>query len=144
MKIYDDLDLAADASVLFVGVNSGGTIAKSLALLKGRLGISFLSLPIDIDEFDDRYDLEANTAEWVSSVVNRDGLFSGEDIGFGGNFALTGDPDVVGYDKIYPSFCNLAEICAHDSQFREYCNATIGPEQLATTRRYLGRSGVPV
>jgi hypothetical protein len=107
MKIYDDIDLAADASVVFVGVNSGGTIAKSLALLKGRLGISFLSLPIDIDEFDDRYDLEANAAEWVSSVVNRDGLFSGGDIGFGENLALIGDPEIVGSDGVYESFCNL-------------------------------------
>jgi hypothetical protein len=140
IKIYDDLDLAADASVVFVGVNSGGTIAKSLSLLKGRLGISFLSLPIDIDEFDDRYALETNATELVSSVVNKDGLFSGEDLGFGENLALVGYPEIVGSDGVYASFCNLAEICRRHSQFVEYCQTAIGAEKLAMIRTYLGRS----
>jgi hypothetical protein len=141
VEVYDDFDLAVDAPVLFVGVNSGGTIAKSLTLLKGRLGISFISLPLSIDEFDDRHDLESNATQWVSVVVNKDGLFSGEDTGFGENVALIGDPDIVGYDGVYASFCNLAEICGHHSQFVEYCKAAIGSEQLAKIRAYLGRSG---
>jgi hypothetical protein len=137
-EVYEDQRIAADSPVLFVGVNSGGTIAKRLALLKRRRSISFLSPPMDLDEFDNRHDLEDNATQWVTNVVNKDGLFSGEDTGFGENFALTGDPDIIGNDQIYRSFCNLAEICGHHAQFEEYCIKAIGVEDLATIRAYLG------
>jgi hypothetical protein len=139
--VYDTMGISADTPVLFVGVNSGGTIAKRLALLKNRRAISFLSLPIDVDEFDNRYNISDTALQWVTSVINTDGLFSGEDPGFSENFALIGDPDAVGNDKVYESFCNLAEICGHNAQFGEYCKTAIGEDQLTAIRAYLGRSG---
>jgi hypothetical protein len=139
-QIYDDLAIQRDSPVVFVGVNSGGTIAKRLGLLKNRRGIGFLSPPIDLDEFDNRYDFEGTSTEWVTSIVNRDGLFSGEDSGFGENYALIGDPDVVGMDRVYESFCNLAEMCGHHDQFGEYCKSAIGEEQLSDLSAYLDRS----
>jgi hypothetical protein len=138
-EIYDAMDLATDSPVVFVGVNSGGTIAKRLALLKGRRGISFLSLPIDLDEFDNRYELNATAMQWVTSVVNKDGLFSAEDAGFGENFVLAGDPDIVGNDNVYESFCNLAEVCGHGAQFGEYCKSAFGEDKLRKIRTYHGR-----
>jgi hypothetical protein len=124
-------------------VNSGGTIAKSLALLKGHRGISFLSLPIDMDAFDNLHeeDLVENATQWASSIVNADGLFSGEDSGFGENFALMGDETVVGYDGVYPSFCNLAETCGYHTQFVEYCKKAIGEDELSSIIDYLRPSG---
>jgi hypothetical protein len=139
--IYDERAIPADVPVLFVGVNSGGTIAKRLALLKDRRGISFLSPQVDLDEFDNRYDPYDNATQWITSVINRDGLFAGEDPGFAENFALIGDASVIGKDNVYESFCNLAELCGHHAQFGEYCKAAIGEEQLATIRAYLGQSG---
>jgi hypothetical protein len=138
-EIYEGMEIAEDAPVLFVGVNTGGTIAKRLALLKRRRGISFLAPPIDIDEFDNRHDLDDTVTQWVTNVVNKDGLFSGEDSGFGENFALIGHPDIVGEDQVYRSFCNLAEICGHNAQFQDYCIKAIGTEDLATIRAYLGQ-----
>jgi hypothetical protein len=72
--------------------------------------------------------------------VNVNGLFSGEDTGFSENFALIGDSDIVGKDQVYQSFCNLAEICGHNAQFREYCKTAIGEEQLSIIRAYLGKA----
>jgi hypothetical protein len=73
--------------------------------------------------------------------VNKEGLFSGEDSGFGENFALIGDPDIVGNDGVYASFCNLAETCGHHSQFVTYCEQAIGVDKLKSIRDYLGDSG---
>jgi hypothetical protein len=139
-QIYDDLAISADSPVLFVGVNSGGTIAKRLALLKRRRGISFFSLPIDLNEFDNRYDLDDTANQYITNIVNVNGLFSGEDSGFGDNFDVIGDSHIVGNDKVYESFCNLAELCGLDSQFRGYCETAIGEEQLEAIRAYLAMS----
>jgi hypothetical protein len=123
-----------------MGVNSGGMIAKRLALLKGRRGIGFMSPSVDLDEFDNRYDLEDDATQWITNVVNRDGLFSGEDSGCAENFALIGRSDILGMDEVYPSFCNLAELCGHHDQFGDYCQTAIGDERLAAIRAYLHRS----
>jgi hypothetical protein len=135
-EIYDDMEIDASARVIFVGINSGGTIAKRLALLKSRRGVSFLSPPIDLDEFDNRYDFDDTAKQWATNVVNVDGLFSGADLGSGENFELVGDPDVIGRDKVYASFCNLAYLCGHSSQFGEYCKAVIGEEEWEVIEKY--------
>jgi hypothetical protein len=136
-EIYEDMAIPSEAPVVFVGVNSGGTIAKRPALLKGRRGISVLAPPIDLDEFENRYDLEEDATQWITNIVNKEGLFSREDTGFAENFALIGDPGSVGNDQVYPSFCNLAEICGHSSQFGDYCRTAIGDEQLTAIKTYL-------
>jgi hypothetical protein len=135
-QIYDDMDMGPESPVVFVGVNSGGTIAKHLALLKRRRGVAFLSPPVDMDGFDNRHELEGDAIQWVTNIVNSGGLFSGEDTGFGENFALVGDPDIIGKDEVYPSFCNLAETCGHHAQFGDYCRAAIGDEKLSKIRSF--------
>jgi hypothetical protein len=138
-QIYDDMEMSHDARMVFVGVNSGGTIAKRLALLKRRRGISFLAPSIDLDEFTTRYEVDDTSMQWATTVVNMEGLFSGEDPGCSENFALVGDSDVIGNDPVYPSFCNLAELCGHHNQFDEYCRTAIGQQELAAIRGYLHR-----
>jgi hypothetical protein len=51
-----------------------------------------------------------------------------------------GDPDIVGKDHVYASFCNLAELCGRHAQFGEYCRSAIGDEDLGKIRSYLHRN----
>jgi hypothetical protein len=97
--------------------------------------VSFLAPPVDLGEFYNRYDPDDNATQWTTTVTNRYGLFAGEDSGFGENFALVGNPDVVGKDKVYGSFCNLAELCRHNAQFQEYCKAATGKSSLVEGKR---------
>jgi hypothetical protein len=138
LAIYDEQGLGEESRVLFVGINGGGLFAKTMAMLKNHRGIGFVSLPVTTDEFRYRYDYGPLAGKFVSNVFNHDGWFGVEDEGIGENFALFGDPKAFRMDAVYTSFCNLAEMCGHHQQFKQYCEESIGGEALAAIRDYLG------
>jgi hypothetical protein len=136
LEIYEAQGLTPDSSVVFVGVNSGGLFAKVLGMLTGHRGISFVSLPAACDEFQFRYEFDERNVKWASNVFNLDGWFGVSDEGVGENFILTGSSEVISMDAIYPSFCNLAEMCGFGEQFGPYCEAAIGADDLDEIRNY--------
>jgi hypothetical protein len=135
--IYEDRAIPADAPVLFVGINTGGLLAKTLGIMKKRRGISFVSLPVSTAEFQYRYAFPDTEMQWASNVVNTGTWFGVEDPDVGENFVLAGDHEILRQDEVYPSFCNLVEICGQQAQFREYCRVAIGEQKLAAIRKYL-------
>jgi hypothetical protein len=136
--IYEKQNLTADSPVLFVGVDPGGVLAKILAMLTGHRGIAFLSLPITTELFQGRYDLDDNSRRLMTNIFNFGGNFGAADPMAGENFGIGGDPDVIGFDQVYPSFCNLAEMCGYHNQFSQYCETAIGSDKLSAIREYLG------
>jgi hypothetical protein len=92
---------------------------KTRGIMKKSSGIDFLSFPVNIDEFDCRYSLLDKAMQWGSTTMNVGTWFGVEDPDIGDNFFVPSDPSIVGNDKVYHSFCTLAEICGHDAQFHE-------------------------
>jgi hypothetical protein len=141
LDIYNDYEFAKDAKVVFVGIDTGGVLAKVLALITGHHGIGFISLPVTTELFDGRYDYDERNAKLTTNVFNLDTLIGNEDQLVGENFAIPGDADVIGMDMTYPSFCNLAETCGYHRQFAQYCTqAMMDNEKLGKIRAYLGLS----
>jgi hypothetical protein len=83
-----------------------------------------------------RYELDEEALGWASNVMNQGGMFGVLDPDIGENFIVNGKDDVIGHDEIYPSFCNLAEMCGHGEQFQLYCEAAIGSGKLAQISEY--------
>jgi hypothetical protein len=47
--------------------------------------------------------------KFVTNIFNFEGTFGIEDPMAGENSGIAGDPDVIGFAKVYPSFFRLAE-----------------------------------
>jgi hypothetical protein len=140
LTIYNDEGLTPGSSVVFVGINTGGLLAKVLGMLTEHRGIGFISMPANCDEFQFQYEFDERHLKWGTNIFNLDGLFGVTDEGIGANFVLTGSPGVIGMDAVYPSFCNLAEICGLGEQFRTYCETAIGSESVAEIRSFFATS----
>jgi hypothetical protein len=124
--------------VVFVGINSGGVLAKDLAIRTGHDGIAFRSMPVATESFTVRTTANTRSEFLIRNVFNQGGYFGVDDTQAGLNYAVPCDSDLVKWDDVDVSFCNLAENCGYHDQFSAYCQTLIGADKLADIRKYLG------
>jgi hypothetical protein len=146
MDVYDERGYN-ESDVIFSGINTGGLYAKALSLLLEKPGVGFLSFPVFTDYFTSIFDLDGDAAWWITNVHTQEGLFTTSEPELAINFAIPWivtpsffDNTVFGTlvrDTVYKSFCILAELCGGDDQFWEYCNTTIGWDEVELLRESL-------
>jgi hypothetical protein len=131
MSEYHDLP-----RTVFVGINVGGLIAKTMGMMTRHPGISFLSYPVFNEIFETQFDFEESGAWHITSVFNYGGLFTRPEPDTAVNFGIPWIEDPswesatvfpnLNRDTVYRSFCVFAELCDSTPQFSEYCNVAAG------------------
>jgi hypothetical protein len=133
--------LNEESSVLFVGVNVGGVLAKVLGMRTGHRGLGLISTPALNREFIARYEFTDQETPFLTNIFNMHGLWSIEEESAGENMAIPGPFKTLDRDSVYISFCNLAEMCGYHTQFNQYCETAIGSDKIAVIRQFFGLDG---
>lgn len=149
IDIYNKENLDNE-SVLFAGINSGGIIAKIVGSLLKCKSISFVSLPIDNDLFNNMFDLDSSYLSLITNVYNVDGFFSSQEPNYATNIGIeipvfdrkkyctSGICNIKSKtDNVYRTFCTISEICGRGNQFNYYCENIIGKKDIETIHQSL-------
>jgi hypothetical protein len=133
--ILEKYDQEQPPNVLFSGINVGGLISKTLALVRHEQGIGFLSLPVFNDFFQYAYDFGPEDALYITNVYNYEGTFALPEPAVATNIGIPWvTSSSISRDTVYRSVCTMAELCGKSEQFQEFCIASIGEDELNILR----------
>jgi hypothetical protein len=129
----------SDNPVLFTGINTGGVLAKALALRTQCVGIAFLSFAVFDNYLMTGLPFEEDDSWWLINVHTVSGVFAVQEPQMSTNIAVPwiDSPSWLEStvfssfirDKVYKTFCTLVEMCSQP-HFDPFCRAALGEDEF--------------
>ena len=130
LEEYHKRNFTATDNVVFVGINTGGVVAKILGMKTGHLGFAYLSFNAFTDLLQ-YMRLDEDNSWLIVNMFHRGGWFSVQEPNLANNIILPSVIDSIFKDDKRPTFCTMALSCSYWEQYDEFCRQLMGDEFVA-------------
>ena len=139
LEEYHKRNFTVTDNVVFVGINTGGVVAKILGMKTGHLGFSFMSFNAFTDLLQ-YMRLDEDDSWLIVNMFHRGGWVSVQEPKLANNMILPSAIDTPFKDDKRPTFCTMALSCSNWEQYDEFCRQLLDDEFINMVHDYIEKS----